>query len=104
METKQQQPVNAAQLRVLRLIEVLAGHEVFGRRLTDIAHDMGIEAHTARRDLLAAIAAGWVRQRDDQSYCLATKPVQIATAFTWGIKQAHDAVGEIEQRYTRMPA
>lgn len=93
-----------AQVRVLRLIEVLAGHEVFGRRLTDVAHDMGVEPHTARRDLQSAIAAGWARQSEDGLYRLATKPVQICTSVTWGLKQAGDAIREIEQRYTVMPA
>lgn len=96
-------PRNDAQVRVLRLIEVMAGHEVFGRRLKDIARDMGVTESTANRDLKSAIEAGWVRQRDDRSYCLATKPVQICTAFTWGLKQAGETLQEIEQRYTVMP-
>lgn len=94
---------NDAQVRVLKLIEALAGHEVFGRRLKDLAEDLGESEPTTCRDLKAAISAGWARQRDDGLYSLATKPVQIATAFAYGIKQAHDKVGEIEQRYTRMP-
>lgn len=88
---------------MLRLIEVMAGHEVFGRRLKDIAADMGVSADTAHRDLKSAIACGWVRQREDKSYCLATKPVQICTAFAWGIKRAGETLREIEQRYTTEP-
>lgn len=95
--------LNEAQARILRLIEALAGHEVFGRRVKDLAEDLGQSEPTTCRDLKVAVAAGWARQREDGLYSLATKPVQIATAFAYGIKQAHDKVGEIEQRYTRMP-
>lgn len=92
-----------AQLRLLKVIEALSGHEVFGTRLKDIAEAVGAGTPTVLRDLQTLAAGGWARQDDAGKWRLGPKLVQIATNFTWGLTQAKQAVSETEQRYTRTP-
>jgi len=92
-----------AQLRLLKVIEALSGHEVFGLRLRDVAIAVNAGDPTVLRDLQTLAAGGWARQDDASKWRLGQKPVQIATNFAWGLTQAKQAVSETEQRYTRTP-
>jgi DNA-binding IclR family transcriptional regulator len=92
-----------AQLRLLKVIEALSGHEVFGIRLKEVVEAVQAGTSTVLRDLETLAAAGWARQDDAGKWRLAPKLVQIATNFTWGLTQAKQAVSETEQRYTRTP-
>lgn len=94
---------NAAQLRVLQVIEVLSGNEVFGMRLTDIAKAMRTPAPTTLRDLQAAEAGGWTQQLEDGKWRLAAKAIQTLTNFQFGLQSAAHKVDEVKQRYTRLP-
>lgn len=95
---------NAAQLRLLLVIEALAGNEVFGLRLTDICNTLKAGAPTVLRDLQALEAAGWTQQMEDGKWRLAAKPIQVLTNFTWGLQNATDKLNEVKQRYTRLPS
>lgn len=94
---------NAAQLRLVAVIRALAGHEVFGRRLTDIAADVRASEPIVLRDLQALAATGWAAQDDSKLWRLGQEPVQIAIQFFDGLRQAQARVAETEQRYTRLP-
>lgn len=94
---------NAAQLRLLDVIRALAGHEVFGRRLTDLAADIGTSEPVALRDLQALAAKGWAVQDASKLWRLGPEPVQIAVQFSVGLRAAQAKVSEVEQRYTRLP-
>lgn len=94
---------NGSQLRLMALIEILAGHEVAGLRLKEIAAALDTVMPTALRDLQTMAQKGWAEQKDDGAWRLGAKPVQIAIHFTHGLKTAKDAVAEVEQRYTRIP-
>ncbi|MEF8746675.1 MAG: hypothetical protein V5B31_02200 [Candidatus Accumulibacter propinquus] len=94
---------NAAQLRLLDVIRALAGHEVFGRRLCDIASDVGTTEPMVLRDLHALAHKGWAVQDAAKIWRLGPEPVQIAVQFSYGLRQAQAKVSEIEQRYTRLP-
>ena len=92
-----------AQLRLLKVIEALSGHEVFGIRLKEVAVAVKASDPTVLRDLQTLAAGGWAKQDDSGKWRLGHKPVQICTNFTWGLNQAKQAVSETEQRYTRTP-
>lgn len=92
-----------AQLRLLKVIEALSGHEVFGIRLKEVTQAVKASDPTVLRDLQTLEAGGWAKQDADGKWRLGQKPVQICTNFTWGLTQAKQAVSETEQRYTRTP-
>lgn len=92
-----------AQLRLLEVIEALAGNEVFGLRLKDVATAVKTPLPTVLRDLQTLAEKGWALQDENNKWRLGPKPVQIATAFAWGITRARQQVTETEQRYTREP-
>ncbi len=95
--------INESQLRLMRLIRLLSGHELHGLVLRDIAHDMKESEPTAYRDLKALEAGGWAQQRDNKTWRLGPEPIQIATNFAWGQREGKAELAEIEQRYTRKP-
>jgi DNA-binding IclR family transcriptional regulator len=94
---------NAAQLRLLLLIEALAGNEVFGMRLTDAAAAVKTGAPAVLRDLRALEHAGWAQQLDDGKWRLASKPIQVLNAFQWGLQCAGVRIQDVERNYTRKP-
>lgn len=94
---------NAAQLRLIDVIRALAGHEVFGRRLHDIAADVGAAESQVLRDLQALAHRGWAIQDPARLWRLGPEPVQIAVQFSYGMRAAQNRVSETEQRYTRLP-
>jgi len=96
--------LGTAQLRLLKVIEALSGHEVFGIRLKELSATVKASDPTVLRDLQTLAAGGWAKQDETGKWRLGQKPVQICTNFTWGLTQAKQAVSETEQRYTRTPA
>ncbi|MER2545925.1 MAG: helix-turn-helix domain-containing protein [Candidatus Accumulibacter phosphatis] len=94
---------NAAQLRLMDVIRALAGHEVFGLRLADIAKAVGTAEPMVHRDLQTMAHKGWAVQDPAKRWRLGPEPVQIAVQFSYGLRQAQAAVAEVEQRYTRLP-
>jgi DNA-binding IclR family transcriptional regulator len=94
--------INESQLRLMRLIRLLSGHELHGLMLRDIAAGMKESEPTTYRDLKALEAGGWARHRD-KTWCLGPEPIQIATHFYWGLGQGRAELNEIEQRCTRKP-
>jgi len=95
--------LGTAQLRLLTVIEVLAGHEVFGSRLKDIAAAVKAGESTVLRDLRTLAEGGWAMQDENGLWRLDTKLVQIANHFAWGITAATHKLSEVKQRYTRTP-
>ena len=91
-----------AQLRLLKVIEALSGHEVFGIRLKQVALAVEAPGPTVLRDLQTLQEGGWAKQDDDGVWRLGAKPVQIAVHFSWGLDEARKKVDEIQQRYTRI--
>lgn len=91
---------NAAQIRLLAVIEVLSGNEVFGMRLTDISNAIKAGAPTVLRDLQALEAAGWAQQMDDSKWRLAAKPIQVLTNFQWGLQSAGIKLSDVQKNYT----
>lgn len=94
---------NAAQLRLLLVIEMLSGHEVSGLRLVDVANGLKLGPPTVLRDLQALEEGGWAQQMEDGKWRLAAKPIQVLTNFQWGLQSAGIKLTDVQQRYTRSP-
>ncbi|MDR1063628.1 MAG: hypothetical protein LBL48_06815 [Azoarcus sp.] len=97
----------SAQMRVLQLVEILAGNEIQGMRLKDISAALLFDApnpSTTLRDLRALEAAGWAQKLPDNRWRLGAKPIQILHHFNSGLVRAVEAVNEIRVNYTRTPA
>ena len=92
-----------AQLRLLKVIETLSGHEVFGIRLKEVAAAVKTGDPTVLRDLQTLQAGGWAMQDENGLWRLHTKLIQIATHFAHGIDTARQRMDEVQQRYTRTP-
>jgi DNA-binding IclR family transcriptional regulator len=95
---------NAAQTRLLDVIEALSGNEVFGARLRDIAAAVHAGEHSVLRDLQTLETAGWAQQMPDKKWRLAAKPVQIFANFQHGLFEASRRVDEVRHGYTRTPS
>lgn len=99
--------VNGAQTRLMRVIEILSGHEVFRLRLVDVhqalaAAGVNVTVSTVLHDLEALEAGGWAEQIDDSKWRLSAKPFQLLTNLQWGLQSAGSQVSEVQQRYTRL--
>jgi DNA-binding IclR family transcriptional regulator len=95
--------MSANRLRPLRIVEALAGNEVFGQTLTEIVKELSepVDASSVLRDLQALEEAGWTQQLPDKKWRLAAKPIQIFTTFQWGLQNAAAKVEEVRHNYTR---
>ncbi|MDR1351469.1 MAG: helix-turn-helix domain-containing protein [Zoogloeaceae bacterium] len=95
-----------AQIRLLTLIECLAGHEVGGLTLTDISRATGgITPSTVLRDLESLRTAGWAFQiPGSKRWALGARPIQLLINFQSGLARAKQRIGEVESNYTRLPA
>lgn len=104
MSTEKHQYDNAAQQRALRLVSLLAGHELHGIAPNQLAESLGVSAGTITRDLHNLRAAGAAEQiQETGRYRLAPKMVQIAVAHMTAMDRAERQLGEIKQRFTREP-
>lgn len=90
-----------AQLRLLKVIEALTGHEVFGIRLKELSAAVNASDPTVLRDLQTLAAGGWAKQDETGKWRLGTKPVQLYTTVFSGIDRAKRQISETEHNYTR---
>lgn len=102
MATRATDYTNAAQQRLLQLVDLLAGHELLGLAPAEIAKAMDVGASTVTRDLDNLRTAGWCEQTPQGGrWRLTPHVVQIslrhATALTAGQQNLNDVV----QRYSR---
>lgn len=99
--------VNAAQTRLMLVIEILSGHEVFRLRLVDVHQALvtaGVQVtmSTVLHDLEALEHGRWAEQTDDGKWRLSAKPFQLLNNLQWGLQSAGSQVSEVQQRYTRL--
>lgn len=99
----------AAQVRLLIVIEILSGNEVFGINLKDVTAALAesgfkVSSSTVLHDLEALEAGRWAeRFTDDKNkWRLSVKPYQILNNLTWGLQNATRKVGEAQHNYTRL--
>ncbi len=95
------QYINAAQQRVLRILVLLAGHEVEGLAPGEIAKAMRSSASNTTRDLANLKEAGLAEARESGRWALTPRMAQMAIAVLKHLDDAKRAVEETHQRYTR---
>lgn len=91
--------------RAIRILLVLAGHEVRGLRTGEIAAAVKESPSTTTRMLSAMVEEGVVEEMPDKKdgWRLGPKLVQIALAHTNGLANISQKVNEVTQRYSRAP-
>ena len=90
---------NEAQQRILRLVHLLAGQEVHGLSLTEVAGGMGIAAPKAMRDLHNLEAAGWCRRMHSGRWCLAAGAVRPLANIQAAVSRGRAEMDRIETEY-----
>lgn len=90
------------QQRLLRLITLLAGHEIDGMAIVDIARNQSCSAALAVRDISNLVEAGYAEQVPQTGrYRLSPQIVQISVRHASALARAQDRLDEIRQRFSR---
>lgn len=96
---------NAPLRRGLKLALILAGHEMFGLRVSEIAKAANAPDHMVLRDMQALEEEGFVERtpRDTERWRLGPKLIQIAQAHVAGLAKIDREMKEVAQRCARTP-
>lgn len=95
---------NAAQQRVLKIVQLLAGNEFSGLVPMDLAKALDTNPSNVTRDLANLQAAGLAEQIPETGrWRLGPKLIQIALAFSEHVIRSADRLNELKQRYSRLP-
>lgn len=95
---------NTAQQRILRIVLMLAGHELHGVAPKDIAESAGVASATITRDLHNLREIGLIETIQETGRVrLGPKVVQIAIAHMTAMDRASAQLNEIKNRYSREP-
>lgn len=90
------------QQRLLRLVMLLAGHEITGLAPADIAKQQDCTASSVTRDLANLQEAGWAEQVPETGrWRLAPLVVQIAVRHAAALDRAQTRLDEIRNRFSR---
>jgi len=100
-QPRQTDYTNEAQQRLLRLIDLLAGHEVQGLAPSAIAKALGVGPSVITRDLDNLKRAGWAERMPTDRWRLAPHVVQLSVRFATGLAESERALKDIAQRFGR---
>ena len=92
---------NAAQQRLLHLINLLAGHELAGLAPSQIARAQNCAASQITRDLDNLRTAGWAEQTPQGLWRLSPHVVQISLRHATALKASQEQFNDIVQRFSR---
>ncbi|GKT20039.1 IclR family transcriptional regulator [Acidovorax sp. SUPP2522] len=93
---------NAAQQRLLQLIDLLAGHELQGLAPAEIAKALNASPSVVTRDLDNLRTAGWGEQTPQGGrWRLSPHLIQISLRHAVALDTARRAFDDIVQRYSR---
>lgn len=96
------QYAHEGQQRLLKLLQVLAGHEVTGLLPGDIARAQECNASLVTRDLANLAIAGYAEQLPDTGrWRLGPALVQIALKHMTALERAEQRLAETRNRYSR---
>lgn len=95
-----------SQQRVVLMLKTLAGHELDGMTNSDLVKAMGVNASIISRDLALMREIAFVEPVPEMQgrWRLGPAFVQIALAHANHVRQMEQRLGEVEQRYSRLPA
>lgn len=100
--TRKTNYTNAAQQRLLQIIDLLAGHEVLGLPPSEIARAVGCSAAVVTRDMDNLQLAGWAeRTPKGERWRLTPHPIQISVRCAAGWAEAEKDLKDIAQRFGR---
>ena len=93
---------NAAQQRLLQLIDLLAGHELQGLLPGEIAKALAVNASTVTRDLDNLRTAGWAEltPKGDR-WRLAPHVIQHSLRYAAALNAGQQQWCDVQQRYGR---
>lgn len=92
---------NAAQQRLLRLIDLLAGHELQGLPPAAIAKALDCNASAVTRDTANLQAAGWLERTPDGERCrLAPHVVRISLRHAAALRTAEQQLQDVMRRFS----
>jgi len=93
---------NAAQQRLLQLIDLLAGHELAGLLPGEIAKALAVGASTVTRDLDNLRSAGWAEltPKGDR-WRLAPHVIQLSLRYAAALDAGAQQWRDIQRRYGR---
>lgn len=95
---------NAAQQRLLQLIDLLAGHELAGLAPTEIARALGCTAPVVTRDLDNLRTAGWAELHPGgKTWRLAPHAIQISLRYAAGLQAGSQNLRDTQRRYGTPP-
>lgn len=102
MSTRTTSYTNAAQQRILQLIDLLAGHELQGLAPTEIARALGCGAPVVTRDLDNLRTAGWAEltPKGDR-WRLTPHVIQISLRYATALNAGAQQWRDVQQRYGR---
>lgn len=93
---------NAAQQRLLQLIDLLAGHELQGLAPAEIAKALKVAASVVTRDLDNLRTAGWAEQTPQGGrWRLAPHVVQISLRHAAAIQAGQQQLQDVVRRFSR---
>jgi DNA-binding IclR family transcriptional regulator len=93
---------NDGQQRMLRLINLLAGHEITGMAPSQIAQEQQCSPAIVTRDLQNLKTAGFAEQVPETSYWrLSPTMVQISLKLAVSMDRAQRKLDEVRQRFSR---
>lgn len=96
---------NEGQQRILRLINVLSGHEITGRAPSDLARETDCTASTITRDLANLKEAGFAEVVPETGcWRLSPQLVQIAIRHMAALDRAAQRLEEVRSRFSRSTA
>lgn len=91
---------NAAQQRLLQLIDLLAGHELQGLAPGEIAKALHASAAVITRDLDNLRSAGWAEQTPQGGrWRLSPHVIQIGLRYSAALQAGAQAMRDLELRY-----
>jgi len=97
-----QQYANEGQQRILKLLQILAGHEITGLLPSDIARAQQCGASLVTRDLANLQLAGYAEQLPETGrWRLAPELVQIALKHMAALDRAQTRLDETRSRFSR---
>jgi len=90
------------QQRLLKLITLLAGHEITGMAPSDIARQQGCSASVVTRDLANLQIAGFGEQVPETGrWRLSPQIVQIALKHMQALDRAEQRLADVRSRFSR---
>ena len=95
---------NAAQQRLLQLIDLMAGHELQGLTPGEIAKALAVNGSTVTRDLDNLRTAGWAELHPGgKTWRLAPHAIQTSLRYAAGLQAGSQNLRDTQRRYGTPP-